>query len=418
MNTAHSEPVAKATDTKTPLDQAMASLSVHSPRILILSGDVDSNLGDRAILQSLYHELRNIRPDANIALVSSCGERLGIDATFIPRGVRGFVKLCKETARSDLVVCGGGGLFQDDDSLIKMPYWALRVLAARILCGRVVGYSLGVGPLGSLTSRIAARLAFAGMQSVSVRDPLAKETAQSVTDKPVSLVPDPALLLPTEQKQRVRIWLAEKGVPLGEQNLIGVAVRRWFPPGRRLLPHKIKSRLIPGEIKLSAGSKRLAALLAKVLDELIREHNARVLLMPSYGADHEGDGLMSREVMANMSEDKVHLLEIDSPALYKGITSEMRLFIGGRMHPSIFAAATGTPVVGVAYNPKFHGFYRMLGLDDQVMDVTDFVKDERVEALVTLASRTLQGPRVPREQIEPLEQCIRLYNRNLFGALF
>src|SRR5262245_45422496 len=133
------------------------------PTIVILGGDADANLGDRAILQATIHELRQLHPDSRIAVVSSAGSSFGAAVNAIPRGVRGFSRLCVALARSDLVICGGGGLFQDDDSLVKMPYWCLRVLLARALSGRVVGYSLGVGPLESLTSRFAARCAFAAM---------------------------------------------------------------------------------------------------------------------------------------------------------------------------------------------------------------------------------------------------------------
>lgn len=385
--------------------------------IVILSGDADANLGDRAILQAMVRELRTIDPDATITVVSCPGSRLGVDVTAIPRGPRGFAKLCVALARSDLVLCGGGGLFQDDDSLVKMPYWCLRVLLARALSGHVVGYSLGVGPLRSFTSRVAARLAFAAMESISVRDPIAQAVAQSLTAKPVSVVPDPALLLQAVRRETAMDWLAAHAVPLQGKALIGVAVRRWFPPRRRLVPHKIRSELTPSSQPLSPGSERLAALLGRVLDELIRRHDAYVLLMPPYRAPHEGDVAMSRAVMANMSEVQVKLLEVDEPALYKGITSLLQLFVGGRMHPTIFAASVGTPVVGLAYNPKFQGFFAMLGLGEQTMDVLDFVRNERYEELANLASAALRGPAVTAAQVDSLVERVRSYNRALLGAL-
>jgi polysaccharide pyruvyl transferase CsaB len=387
------------------------------PCIVILSGDADANLGDRAILQAMVCELHSIQPNATITVVSRRGSDLAIGATAIPSGPRGFVKLCIALARSDLILCGGGGLFQDDDSLIKMPYWCLRVLLARTLSTRVVGYSLGVGPLRSLTSRVAARLAFAAMESISVRDPVAQAVAQSLTTKPVSVVPDPALLLQAVRRETATAWLAAHAVPLQGKPLIGVAVRRWFPPQRRLVPHKIRSRLAPSSQALTEGSERLAALLGRVLDELIRRHDAYVLLMPPYRAPHEGDVAMSRAVMANMSERQVQLLEVDEPALYKGIASLLHLVLGGRMHPTIFAASVGTPVVGLAYNPKFQGFFAMLGLGEQTMNVLDFVRNERHEELADLASAALRGPAVSRAQVDPLLERLRAYNRALMGTL-
>jgi polysaccharide pyruvyl transferase WcaK-like protein len=118
-----------------------------------------------------------------------------------------------------------------------------------------------------------------------------------------------------------------------------------------------------------------------------------------------------------MAETQVQLLEVDDPALYKGIASRLQLFLGGRMHPTIFAASVGTPVVGLAYNPKFDGFFGMLGLGAQVMDVVDFVSNERHTDLANLASAALRGPAVPCTTLDALVEQIRSYNRSLVGAL-
>jgi len=100
-------------------------------------------------------------------------------------GLLGFLQLIHAAKHADIILCGGGGLFQDDDSLIKMPYWALRVVLVRLFCNKIIGYSLGVGPLSAPTSRLFARLAFSCMQHISTRDPIAQRTAQNLTRKPV-----------------------------------------------------------------------------------------------------------------------------------------------------------------------------------------------------------------------------------------
>ena len=128
-------------------------------RILILAGDTDGNLGDRAIVTATCQRLRRIDPDAEISLVTSRPGRdrecLGIVP--IARGLRGLPQLIQAARRSDLVICGGGGLFQDDDSLAKMPYWALRLLMLRPFSRRIAGLSIGAGPLRYRVSRMFAR---------------------------------------------------------------------------------------------------------------------------------------------------------------------------------------------------------------------------------------------------------------------
>ena len=210
-----------------------------NPRILILAGDVDGNLGDHAILQASCAMLRRACPGVAITVVSDEPERSRCDfgADAVPRGLRGLPALARAAARSDLVLCGGGGLFQDDDSLVKMPYWALRVAAARLLAPRVVAYSLGVGPLEAGVSRWCARLAFACMERVTVRDERARKVAQPLAARMVDLVPDPALSAGTgEPRGRSRLSCrrrGEAGRPAPDRRGPAALVSAPAPPGAR-----------------------------------------------------------------------------------------------------------------------------------------------------------------------------------------
>ena len=182
--------------------------------IPILAGDTGGNLGDRAIIQSTCNELLSIKPELLISIISRKSNPLPGKHNIhtIRPGVRGFFQLIHAAKHADIILCGGGGLFQDDDSLIKMPYWALRLLLVRIFCNNIIGYSLGVGPLSAPTSRLFARLAFSCMQRISTRDPIARDTAQNLTHKPVTIVPDPALLLQPLTEQQAKDYLINQGL--------------------------------------------------------------------------------------------------------------------------------------------------------------------------------------------------------------
>ena len=98
-------------------------------RILLLGGDADHNVGDRAIVEALVRCLTQVDPAADISIVGTPEFLSGIPGVsrIIPRGARGFGALLRAAARADRVVIAGGGLFQDDDSRAKMPYWAARI---------------------------------------------------------------------------------------------------------------------------------------------------------------------------------------------------------------------------------------------------------------------------------------------------
>lgn len=385
--------------------------------VLIIAGDADGNLGDRAILYAMCAELRAAKPGLRITAVSNAGalQHAGMGIDIIQPGMRGFARLILAAIRADVVICGGGGLFQDDDSLLKMPYWALRVLLMRLCCRRVIGYSLGVGPLSAPTSRWSARLAFSCMRQITTRDPVAQATAQALTSKPVAVIPDPALLLAPETAKQARYWLEEQGVPVDGRPLIGVTVRRWFPPKSRLVPNRIASKFQRSDNTVVHQSALLCTLLAEVLDHLVQKSNAYILFLPTYNVPHEGDDRLCREIQHGMTRDPGKVLCIDDPCLYKGVCTQLEVLLSGRMHPAIFAASVGTPVVGLAYNPKFSGFFSMLGLDQYIMDVHAFVTHGLTDQLAGIVHNAVNEKLDISADITEMSSRIRGFNRQILG---
>lgn len=360
-------------------------------KILILSGDIDGNLGDAAIVLSTCENLLRLDKRLEIALVSdkSVISRKLPDIRIIPRGLRGMIHLLAWAKESDFILCGGGGLFQDDDSLVKMPYWALRLLLVRMFCRRIIGYSIGVGPLRFGVSRFFARLAFACMEQSSVRDPLSQATMKRATGKNAALVPDPALMLNTGPRNGAAAHLQRAGVPLDGTPLIGVALRRWFHHSTTFIPHKY---LVKHGLRKTRGQqqcRKMVLLIAAVLDRLVAEHGAFIVFMPTYNVSHEADADICRNVIEKMMSPRKAILSVNDPRLYKAITSFLSAMLGGRMHPTILAAGEDIPVVGLSYNQKFTGFFQLLGCPEMLIHVEDFVNNTRTERLYKLLSSAI-----------------------------
>lgn len=382
------------------LSDAFRSLSLQSPpidmgaagkSILILAGDSDGNIGDRAIVYATCQELKRLDPAVRITVVSGNPEAdaryFGVDT--IARGPKALAALVRRAMASDLVLCGGGGLFQDDASLVKMPYWALRVAFVRCLARRIIGYSIGVGPLDWRSSRLAARLAFACMEQISVRDDLAKAISESLTSKPVLRVPDPALMLSPAPQSDALAVLEQAGVPLDGSPIVGVAVRRWFHHRPTVIPHKhaVKYglRKVPGR----EDCKRMISLLGEVLDRVVEERGAYILFMPTYNVSHEADDHICEHVAKHVKSERKTILRISDPTLYKAITAHLKVMLSGRMHAAILSAAMGTPVVGLSYNQKFEGFFRLIGREEDVIGVENFVAKGMTEELTERLSEKI-----------------------------
>jgi polysaccharide pyruvyl transferase WcaK-like protein len=378
--------------------------------VLILAGDTDGNVGDRAIVLSTCLALRRSDPNVRITLVSGRPEedQAHFSAETIPRGWRGIAQLATAARRSDLVLCGGGGLFHDDASLVKMPYWAVRLAFVRLFARRLVGYSLGVGPLDWSVSRLCARLAFSCFDELSVRDEFAQALTQPLTSKPVQLVPDPAVLLPPAEDSVAARILATVGVPDDGSPVIGVAVRRWFHHHPTVIPHKYAVKYHLRRVRGQESCARMTSLLAEVLDRVREERKAHIVFLPTYGVSHEGDDRICEEVGRKMQTVRPCIARITEPRAYKAVSGRLSVLLGGRMHATIMAAAMGTPVVGLSYNLKFEGFFRLIDREDRVMAIEDFVRNRRVEDLSDLlVSGLREGRRIPH-RLKELTETTRI----------
>ncbi len=385
------------------------------PTALILAGDVVGNLGDHAIAMSICSQLREVAPDIKIYIFGSGSKgTFQGDADIIPFSVNGIFRLIPVAYTSKIVICGGGGLFQDDDSLIKMPYWAILLLLARLLNSNLIGYSIGVGPLKSGIGKFFAKIAFSCLKIISVRDPEALKLASRLTPKNVVLVPDPALVLPKAPEHETHQLMRECGIPLDGTPLIGIAARRWFHHKRSFIPYRIAHRFRAENPQDTVACDQLVTLLAGVLDRVVREHGAYVVFLPTYNVAHEGDDSICEAIRAKMETKSACTVRLTNPTVYKQLTGNLSLMIGARMHPTILAASSHVPVIGLAYNQKFDGFFELINNRQNVVWIDDFVFNRRFDHLYSLIEQRIgQKSRYYSAEIAYLTQSIYKFRQSV-----
>jgi len=230
------------------------------------------------------------------------------------------------------------------------------------------------------------------MAIVSVRDPLAYQVAKGLTRRTVSIVPDPALALKPAAAEEAEKLLQSHEVPRDGSPLIGVAVRRWFHKRGSFIPHKVAFRFGLRRNNDKSKFNKMTDLLASVLDHLTLSNGAHILFLPTYNVAHEGDDHVCEEICRKMHSNRKSLIRISEPRLYKAVTGKLSVMIGARMHPTIFAAGMGTPVVGLSYNPKFNGFFQLIGCSAKVLPIETFVEKEMTGELLDLIENALQFP--------------------------
>ncbi len=279
----------------------------------------------------------------------------------IPRGTSGIAGLCRAAVAADRILIAGGGLFQDDDSRAKMPYWAARISLLKSLNPRIAGHSIGAGPLRHVESRAAAGIACAALTTISVRDRFAQAALAACTSRSIDVVPDPAFML-----ERGATWGCDRPAAQPRSRpgrpLIVVAARRWFHSRGGFVPNVVKARAGIGVARDERRFELLLDVLVDGLTHLARRLDAAVLLLPSYNVAHEGDDVVCEALARRLRDVTVRMARIADPRLYKAVLGHAALIISSRMHPLILGAGMGVPLVGLSYNDKFRDLFDQLGM--------------------------------------------------------
>ena len=282
------------------------------------------NLGDDALLQIIVSQLKTRYPHATLDALSATPEQtayeLGITAT--PRWDQRAVRTAIDKA--DVVLSGGGGLFQTATSLKSLFYYAGIVRAALRAGKKTMVFAQSIGPLDFLGKQ-TLRECCKGLDAATVRDARSKELfAPLVPGTPVEVTADPVFLYEPPERP---IDLTAAGLGDESDPLVLVCVRK------------------------TAHQADAVLAIAAAVDRLGEQHGARVAFLPFGGtADAEVSTLVIRKCRT-----KPTLVALDGLDTVAAAISRARLVIGVRLHALILAIRFGVPFLAVPYDPKVSG---------------------------------------------------------------
>lgn len=167
------------------------------------------NFGDELILSILTEHLKRDGADITVFSVNPeiTAQTYGVKTakTFNPMDV------IKTIAATDILISGGGSLFQDATSLKSVIYYAFVLGLAQILGKKTIIFAQGVGPLYHPLSRFLVKHLFKRCDTVSVRDAKSLHLLRGWGIN-AELVEDPAysLSIPnTEMKSGIGVQLRQ-----------------------------------------------------------------------------------------------------------------------------------------------------------------------------------------------------------------
>jgi polysaccharide pyruvyl transferase CsaB len=327
------------------------------------------NLGDDALLQVIVSQLKTRFPHATIDVLSAkpdvTAHELGVRAT--PRWDQGAIR--DAISEADVVLSGGGGLFQTATSLKSLLYYAGIVRTAIRAGKKTMVFAQSIGPLDFLGKQ-TVRECCKGLQAATVRDERSRQLfAPLVPATPVERTADPVFLY---EPPPAAVDLGPSGIELTNEPLAIACVRK------------------------TAHFNNAIAVLAAAADRLAERHGARVAFVPFAGApDAEAATLVIRKC-----KSQPMLLALEGLDAVAGAIARAQFVIGVRLHALILAARFGVPFLALPYDPKVTGLVEDLDYDLEPLWTPGTPADlERVARLIDeawsrreeIAARLLQG---------------------------
>jgi len=308
----------------------------REPKILILGYYGFHNTGDEAMLNALVTSLRSY--SENIYVFSGDLEYT-ITLHKIPAIKRSlkFPEMVKDLPRrifalknSDLLIIGGGGLFNDKWHLL--PFGMFEVFFSKVFNKKIVICGVDVGPYDSFISRLLARGFFQMVNSITVRSKKSADELKKLKIKNYLLSLDLTFLSEEGNKKNGKTLLENNNIPVN--NLVGVSLRPF---------HHFSKKI---------------NIIAESLDLFIKKSGTNLLFIPF---QYHRDMRICKEVISKMKQkNSAYLWDKESNFQeIKDIMSVLDFLIGMRLHSTIFSCLNKVPFFAISYRPKVKSFCEM-----------------------------------------------------------
>ncbi len=271
------------------------------------------NGGDEALLLSLLQMLpASVMPVVLAANHREMQKRYGVEC--IDRW--NLLSVSSAIATSDAFIWGGGSLLQDVSGYRTVLYYGALMQLAQSFSKRTIAWAQGIGPLKRDWSRRYVRGLLSRCTAVSVRD---RGSAQLLSDWgiPCELTCDP-------------VWALEpdfNGLLTGDLPAPRIAVV--------LRPHP---DLTPKRLMVIVEALRLLQAMT----------GGSILCIPF---QRPGDEAVAQFVSAQLQGPSL-VVSTQDPRALLGLFKTVELTIAMRLHGVLMAAASGSRVWGLSYDPK------------------------------------------------------------------
>ncbi len=294
------------------------------------------NSGDDSILKAMIDSLRTAQPNLRIMALSNDPKETsaiyGIDAIYRFN----FPRILWHLRKTRLLLSGGGSLIQDVTSDKSLAYYLGIIRLGKKLGAKVMLYANGIGPIHHESNHKKIRRVLNDVDLITLREPSSLEELQrfGVTKPKIQITADPAFTLAPVSADEAARLAREAGIPAGKP-YCGIALRPW-----------------------QYADPELEKTIAAAADYIYSRHGIEVLFIPMQEAK---DLSIAERTLSLMKQPGAILQKQPTPAQLLGLVGGAQFILGMRLHTLIYAAKMGTPVIGLAYDPKVESTMAYLG---------------------------------------------------------
>ena len=324
------------------------------------------NAGDDALLHAIIEQILVRCPEAQIDVIVRSKTLIPYFGSHPVGTVSGFDlnMIHHAVASCDILIVGGGGLFQDYSGFSVLQlfqgsqaglsrqgainYYSAPMFMAKTLGKKIFLYGLGIGPFHSREAERATAWICGLADAVTVRDYGSYALLTELGVNGVTLTGDPALwmgdvldgpLVKSDKQER----------PPGKELVIGLNLREWTYGQEE--------------------GKRVRQALIQTSSKLAEEHGAKLRIYTFNRSKREEQ--LAESIADELPVGSVEIVHYTdaSPLDMKRQFAELDLMIAMRLHACILSLTTGTPAIGLSYDPKVTQLYEELQLTELCMPI-------------------------------------------------
>jgi polysaccharide pyruvyl transferase WcaK-like protein len=312
-------------------------------RALVVGMPGDGNLGDDLISALLVRRVAERWPEAEIGVLHGpLDHPFSYPASARPllRPVRGDWRRYSERRReitrfaagADLVLIGGGGLFQDAYSPFTIHRWLKYAYEARRPCA-VWAVGVGFGILRTAFARAYLRHTIKRLSVIQVRDRGSREVAERFCGVPEG---DPRILLAPDIVAGTPLYEMIAGSGETDERELGCSFRPW--PGLRFEQ------------------------VVSLVTDVCRRYELRASLFvfehaDAFSPEYDFACRVARSLTENGTENRIVCYRKDDWQSFTAAFRAASRAIASRYHANILWQKLGTSVLPIAYYPKVERLY-------------------------------------------------------------